>query len=541
MTEGPNPEYVTDVTYVRSFEPDLSPTRLRLVAALNGFRAPPSDDFDYCELGCAHGDTTAALAAAFPHARFVGIDLNPEHIATARALARGGELTNVRFLEIDFENLPGDDLPEFDFIGAHGVLSWVGPQKRKAIVDFARAKLKPGGLLHVSYNALPGWAAVEPLRQLILGRAELSSGNSLERAKEGVRFAKLMEEAGAEYFKRNPAAKAMLLTMEEHGLPYVVHEYLHAHWVPMYFAQVASEMAASDLYFVGQLPLYLNYRDIAIPQSLADLFRAVGDRITFESLKDFANNEYFRRDIYMKGRSARSEEATRAYLESTPFGTLLGEGRLERDIKLPHHTLHFVGEVFDVLLPALEQGASTIGELVSRPDLRGFGVARIREAMVRLAIGGQVSAMQASTKAAMQASTEAAMQASTEAAVPVSTGAPPSPEPQLLHVPSPFNRWALKQGLSNESPVVLASFVAGTAFEVPLVEAVAMILLTEVVPDRRKEWVHALCQKDGFRLSVNARRIESKEEEEHVLLAEVDRFRARKVNKMLELGILAVA
>src|ERR1700734_1586724 len=112
MTLGTNPEYVTDVTYVRSFEPDLSPTRLRLVAALNGFSPPPAHDFDYCELGCAHGDTTAGLAAAFPRARFVGVDLNKAHIESARALARGGELSNAQFFERDFEDLPKEDLPD---------------------------------------------------------------------------------------------------------------------------------------------------------------------------------------------------------------------------------------------------------------------------------------------------------------------------------------------------------------------------------------------------------------------------------------------
>src|ERR1700722_19306085 len=129
MGETPaRPDYVTDVPYVRAFENDLSPARLRLVPALNGFTPPPADDFDYCELGSAHGDTTAALAAAFPRARFVGVDINAEHIASARELSRGGELGNVRFFERDFEDLAKEDLPDFDFITAHGVLSWVGPQ-----------------------------------------------------------------------------------------------------------------------------------------------------------------------------------------------------------------------------------------------------------------------------------------------------------------------------------------------------------------------------------------------------------------------------
>src|SRR5208283_3275735 len=101
---------------------------------------------DYCELGSAHGDTTATLAAAYPRSRFVGVDLNAEHIASASRLSVEGQLENIRFLQRDFEDLPREPLPDFDFITAHGVLSWVGPVKRKAVIDFASAKLRPGGL-----------------------------------------------------------------------------------------------------------------------------------------------------------------------------------------------------------------------------------------------------------------------------------------------------------------------------------------------------------------------------------------------------------
>src|SRR5580693_843693 len=138
-------EYVTDVTYVRGFEKNLSPTYIRLCAAVNGFDVPPLDAFDYCELGCAYGDTTLALAASYPHARFVGIDLNAEHVASAKGAAKGGGVGNVRFFEGDFETLDHAEFPLFDYVTAHGVLSWIGPQKRKAVLDFMASKLKPGG------------------------------------------------------------------------------------------------------------------------------------------------------------------------------------------------------------------------------------------------------------------------------------------------------------------------------------------------------------------------------------------------------------
>jgi len=513
---SPLAEYVTDVPYVRAFENDLSPSRLRLVAALNGLAPPPAEDFDYCELGSAHGDTTAALAASYPRARFVGVDINADHIASANKLAAGGELTNLRFLLSDFEDLDRSALPGFDYITAHGVLSWISPLKRKALVDFVAAKLKPGGLLHVTYNALPGWAPVEPLRQLIAGRAALVEGDSLARAKQGVDFAKWMSECGAEYFSSNPAAVAMLEKMTKLGLAYVAHEYLHAHWAPMYFAQVASEMATGGLYFVGQLPLYLNYRDLAIPEKLAPVFAGVGDRVAFESLKDFALNEYFRRDVFVKGHATRSETATRAYLDGTRFGRSLAGGAIPREMRLPHHTVHYFGPVFDALLPALEESGKTPIELSQRPDLDAFELPRIRDAVMRLALGEAIVPLVGASRARP-------------------AGADPGGRYRL---PSAYDRHALREGLALESPLTLASTVAGTGIELSTVEAVAVYLLTEVGVADRPAWIRERCARPTFRLTVRGKVIDDNEERVRTLTSAVGTFSAKQLPRLVELGVL---
>ncbi|HWL85086.1 MAG TPA: class I SAM-dependent methyltransferase, partial [Polyangiaceae bacterium] len=385
-------DYVTDVAYHRSFVHDLSPSRLRLVAALNGFPMPPSEDFDYCELGCAHGDTMAVLAAANPRARFVGIDLNPAHIDVARRAASEGKLTNARFLERDFEDLRDENIPDLDFICAHGVLSWIGPAKRKAVVDFASAKLKPGGLLYLGYNAMPGWAAVEPLRQLLLTGAAGAKGDSSERARLGFALAKHLHDAGALYFAANPSASAMLRKMEELGLPYIAHEYLNANWTPMYFAQVVREMAENDLHFIGQLPLYSNYRDLALPPPIAKIFESVPDRVMFETLKDFALNEFFRRDVFIKGRAGRSDAATRACLDSTAFG-LMRPLPVE-EVRLAHGTLTFDGPLFANLFSALAQGAAMAEALTSRPELAAFEAESVRAALLRAVVAERVVPVQ---------------------------------------------------------------------------------------------------------------------------------------------------
>lgn len=439
--------YVTDVTYLRGFRSDLSPTRLRMCAALNGFRPPAQDAFEYCEVGCGFGDTTLALAASFPRARFVGIDLNPEHVEAASRAACEAGVDNVRFIAKDFE-LAAAELPQFDYVTAHGVLSWIAPDKRKALVAFASSKLRPGGLAYFGYNALPGWAAVEPLRQLIVARAESLPGDPIAGARIGLELAKALRAAGARYFERNPAAGDILDRVEAVGPTYVVHEYMNAHWVPMYFAQVAAEMAGRDLFFVGQLPLFLNFRDLSIPASATQFFAGVSDRLAYEGLKDFALNTFFRCDVFVKGAAPRADETTREWLVATPFGMAGDEPPWTGEAQLPNHLLRFRGPIFDALLSALRTGAQSITTLLARAEFAGVPEARVREAVLHLLIGGVI----------------APFTAPTEAKAPHAR----------LRLASAYNGYVVERALRSDVPALLASSALGNAIRLTKPESVAL-------------------------------------------------------------------
>ncbi|CAN5292040.1 methyltransferase regulatory domain-containing protein [soil metagenome] len=496
--------YVDDVTYVRHFVAEQSPTRLRLAAALNGITPPSGDSFDYLELGCAHVDTLTALAAAHPKARFVGIDLLPAHVASAKELAAEGGVKNVSFHERDFAAIGHEDFGEFDFIAVHGVLSWIGPDKRAALIELAARKLRPGGLLYVSYNTLPGWAAVEPLRQLVLAPAAgaRSAADSVDAAARGVAFADALAQGGAEYFTRNPSARDVLDTMKRAEMRYVVHEYLHDHWVPMYFSRVAFEMAARELYFVGVQPLALNFPDTAIPPSLEEMFAAVTDRLRFESLKDFALNEFFRRDLYRRGVATRSAAATDAYLDETPLARMTSTLPKERTVKLRFKTLDFSGDVFGTVLDALGKGACTVKDLLARPEVRRLGVAAVRAAIVRLLVAEAIVPFTTRTRAV-------------------------TPCDARYHVPLAFNR-ALLARIGGEVPIALASIVSGTAYPTPPLEAIAIRALTESTPETRRAWIADLVAK-----SVIPRPQES------AIVDAVDSLVTGRLAKLLELGILA--
>jgi SAM-dependent methyltransferase len=506
--------YVTDVPYLRTFSNDPSPAHLRLAVALGGFTPPPERDFDYLELGCGHGDTLATLAAAYPDARFVGVDLNPEHIAFARATAERGGLDNLRFLEADFETLLEDaTLPGCDYVAMYGVISWISPEKRRAALRLASAKLEKGGALFVSYNALPGWAAVAPLRRLLLDSAAGAAGNSRDRAKHALGVAHLLRQAGAEYFVQNPAAASMLDTVMHAGLPYAVHEYFHEDWHPHYFEDVAREMAENDLWFAAQVPLFFNYRDLAIPASMRSLFEGVTDRVAFECLKDYALNQFFRRDVYLKGAGGRSDETTQRFLDETTFGTMVSAPHVKRQVALPSCTLRYSGPLFDALLAALATGPHSASELVAMPALRDHPKAMLREAVLQLAIGDQITPM---VRAAPRV-------------------APSSRRPSL---PSRHNRAVLGEPMTDDRPLVLASPATGRGIVLTHLDAMCLRAVTEADPDDRPRWLRTFMATAKVKLSVGDGVVAQGIDELDLLENEIEVFAQQRVPKLVELGVL---
>src|SRR5437867_2635114 len=114
--------YWTGADYVRNFLPELVPAWLDHVAILSGV-APPArnENFSWCDLGCGLGGTAVLLAATHPGGRFVGIDMMPTHIDHACRLAAESAIENVTFFNADFRTAANLDLPNFDYIVAHGV------------------------------------------------------------------------------------------------------------------------------------------------------------------------------------------------------------------------------------------------------------------------------------------------------------------------------------------------------------------------------------------------------------------------------------
>jgi SAM-dependent methyltransferase len=302
--------YVTDVAYTSDFYDHLAPARLAYAAAINGYSAPRLDrPFTWCELGCGKGVTALALAALHPKGEFHACDLNPSHIAYGEALRGAAAVGNLRLHAKRIGEMLRAELPAFDFVVLHGVYSWVPAAVRAQIGEFLRTRLKPGGLAMLSYNAMPGWAHLQPLRRMMQAYAAGLPGDSSEKARAAFAYLAGLAEKGAGYFSTHPAAAAHLASIARHDIRYVAHEYMTPHGDPFYFAEVESAMHAAGLAFAGSLEPADNYPPLTMPQELLALLPAGHTRSMLETHRDFVQNNAFRRDVYAAQPAARQPEA----------------------------------------------------------------------------------------------------------------------------------------------------------------------------------------------------------------------------------------
>src|SRR2546426_568026 len=131
------------------------PDHMAVVATLFGLAPPNVVTCRVLEFGCNDGANLLPMAASLPDAQFVGCDLSPRAIAAARQAAAELAIANVIFVEGDLSELP-EALGEFDYMIAHGVYSWVPARVRDTMFAFAGRRLRPNGVMFVSYNVYPG-------------------------------------------------------------------------------------------------------------------------------------------------------------------------------------------------------------------------------------------------------------------------------------------------------------------------------------------------------------------------------------------------
>jgi SAM-dependent methyltransferase len=457
------PATALDILYPSGFYSYQTPVMLDYVAAINGIAPPVAQGtpFTYLDLGCGDGFTIVLLAAIYPHCRFIGVDVNPGHIAVGSALAEAGGIDNVRFVEGGFEAWQSFDLPDCDYIAMHGVYAWISEAARAAVLALIAARLKPGGLLYVSYNANPGWASAAPLRQFFLDYTQGMTGDPVANVAATIRQLKELRDKGAGYFAQNPAASGVLDEMAAKDLRYVAHEIYSPHWSPLPFSAVARQMRGAGLTFAGSADLARNYPRPSVKAAFLPLLLKTRDRERAELYRDYLSNTFFRRDVYVKA-VVDAPRATSHLLEAFAFGSKLPFTELGRAIPLPDGELPLADEPFESLRRLLADRAQTIAGLRAQPLLAARTTEELGQALELLVLGNQITPFKAPSE--------------------------PGATPRDWTVTLPLNRHLLAAPVGNEAYLLLISPVIGSAVPVMRGEAVVLLAIAAAGRDGAVDW-----------------------------------------------------
>ena len=389
-----NEGYVSDIEYTNGFYSDLSPHHLNFSCILNGVEPVPLDQpYTYFELGFGRGQTLHVLAAANANGRFYGNDFNPAHVAGARALAAKAQSSNLTLLENSFEELAQGrvpDLPQFDFITLHGIYTWVNRENRQHIVDFIARYLKPGGIVSLSYNAMPGWSSALPLQRLLLEFAASFPGRSDLQMQAGIAYVQQLQNLQAGYIADNPALAPRLNALINSDPHYSVHEYLNQNWEPLYHTDVMRDVARAKLDFAGSadLPfafpaLYLN----ADQQATIDL---LPDAAMREMMKDYFLNTSFRKDVLVRGARRMGAVRQAECLASVHLAMLVPREKMVFTFQTKAGVVTGNEQVYGAVCDALATGPHSLADLAALPSLPGQSVQSLAEVAAMLVTGSQV-------------------------------------------------------------------------------------------------------------------------------------------------------
>ena len=300
--------YVADSPYTFAYQPAQAPGNLAQICAMMGVEWQPTGNLTMADIGCGRGYSVNALAAANPGWTMLGLDYNPAHIAEAAALAEAAELPNATFIEADLAAMTDaeiDQLPELDVASLHGVWTWVADEVRAGIVRLLSRRLKPGGIVYIGYNVLPGFGHDMALQRLMRHLAAQHRGSSTFRAGASVEAIRTLYESKPVNLLGTAMLKQLVNTESGLDPAYLAHEFLTEHWRPVFFEDLIADLAPAKLDYVGSVSLQENSPDYLFSEEQRAAYDAMPAGAPREFIKDLCLGRPFRRDVFAtRARSA---------------------------------------------------------------------------------------------------------------------------------------------------------------------------------------------------------------------------------------------
>ena len=371
MGDGWGAGYITDIAYEPGCYLTQSPLHLNLACLLGGVAGiaiTPETRLSYLELGCGHGFGALVLAASNPLWRVIGIDFNPSHIAVARDLAAQAGITNATFLEADLATLADDplanEIPQADVATMHGLWSWVADPVREGIVRLLDRKVRPGGLVQVSYNSLPGWQSAIGMQRLLREAGRRLATRSDRQVEAGAEIVRSLVEANAAHLHSNRFVTSMLEYVGKSDKVYLAHEYMTEAWRPCFHADVVTAFAGAKLNWVAAAQLIENFPQLTLTDEARKVMDRFDEPVMRELVKDMCVNRSLRQDVFVRGARRLSNAERDAALGEATLALLCRPDQFTWHIEAPVGQVDMDRSFYQPMLQALEKGPQRVSTLL---------------------------------------------------------------------------------------------------------------------------------------------------------------------------------
>lgn len=273
--------------------PETHPALLAVAARFAGLTPAAPDDCRVLEIGCASGHNLLPLAAAYPASRFVGIDFSDLAIRRARQAAEAVGLDNVRFEHADLaEWQPGED--RFDYLVAHGMLSWIPAPQQESLLRLAATSLDAHGVACLSYNTLPGWSLRSEAAAMIRALRPLTPASGDSDALLG----QLTEIAGLGEGPYAAHLASLFEDMRRKGAAILPFDELAPVCEPFHFARLVERCAGHRLRYLGESTLPANFPPGLSPEALPKLRKIEHDPLLLQQAIDLFSGRSHRCSLF---------------------------------------------------------------------------------------------------------------------------------------------------------------------------------------------------------------------------------------------------
>jgi methyltransferase-like protein/ubiquinone/menaquinone biosynthesis C-methylase UbiE len=283
------------IEYPGQVFPQSHPNRMATIAALHGISAAPPDRCRVLEVGCGAGDNLIALALGAPSSTFVGFDLARGGIEQGQSAIRELGLGNVQLQHADLMEFVVDG--QYDYIVAHGFLSWVPQPIQHRLLNLCRESLAPNGVAYISYNAFPGCHIRNMLRDMMrIHTAGISEPRrKIQQARGLAQFLRDGQTKPDEYAALLRKEAEWILNRESDAL--LFHDDLADVNIPFWFREFAALVSRHGMQFFAEAD-YFEMNSQSFPPTVVEALNQIGRNvIAKEQYLDFLKCRRFRQSL----------------------------------------------------------------------------------------------------------------------------------------------------------------------------------------------------------------------------------------------------